>query len=190
MTFAGHDPGGGAGLQADIESLFSQGCRSTPVITALTVQDTRDVMEFQAVDASHVISQARAILEDMPIDAFKIGMLGSVENAIAIHSILADYPDIPLVLDPVLASGNGTPLGEDGLTDAIRRLLLPRTTVLTPNSREARTLAPEADTLDACAFALLDQGAEFVLLTGTHEHTPHVINTLYQGHQRLESFTW
>ncbi len=142
------------------------------------------------MDPGHVVSQARAILEDMPIDAFKIGMLGSLEIAIAIYSILADYPDIPLVLDPVLASGNGTPLGEDGLTDAIRRLLLPLTTVLTPNSREARILAPEADTLDACAFALLDQGTEYVLLTGSHEHTPHVINRLYQGHQRLETFTW
>jgi len=190
MTFAGHDPGGGAGLQADIESLFSHGCRAAPVITALTVQDTRDVMAFQPVEATHIVSQARAILEDMPVDAFKIGMLGSVENAVAIHSILADYPDIPLVLDPVLASGSGTPLGEDGLTDAIKQLLLPRATVLTPNSREVRALAPEADTLDACAFALLDRGVDYVLLTGTHEPTAHVVNTLYQGHQRLESFTW
>ncbi|HUT39793.1 MAG TPA: hydroxymethylpyrimidine/phosphomethylpyrimidine kinase [Gammaproteobacteria bacterium] len=190
MTFAGHDPGGGAGLQADIESLFSQGCHTTPVITALTVQDSRDVMAFHPVEPAHVISQARAILEDMPVAAFKTGMLGSVENGVAIHSIMADYPDIPLVVDPVLASGSGTSLGEDGLTDVIRQLLLPRATIVTPNSHEARALAPEADTPDACAFALLDRGVEFVLLTGTHEQTPHVINTLYQGHQRLESFSW
>jgi hydroxymethylpyrimidine/phosphomethylpyrimidine kinase len=190
MTFSGHDPGGGAGLQADIESLFSQGCRATPVVTALTVQDTRDVMAFHPVDSSHVVSQARAILEDIPVAAFKTGMLGSVENCVAIHSILADYPGIPLVVDPVLASGRGTALAEDGLKDAIKQLLLPRATVLTPNSREVRALAPEADTLDACAFALLDRGVEYVLLTGTHESTPHVVNSLYQGHQRLEAFTW
>jgi hydroxymethylpyrimidine/phosphomethylpyrimidine kinase len=190
MTFAGHDPGGGAGLQADIEALLSQGCRATPVVTALTVQDTRDVMAFHPVDPGHLVSQARAILEDMPVAAFKTGMLGSIENCTAIHSILADYPDIPLVVDPVLASGSGTLLAEDGLTDAIRQLLLPRATLVTPNSHEIRALAPEADTLDACAFALLDRGAGHVLLTGTHEPTPHVINTLYQGHQRLESFTW
>jgi hydroxymethylpyrimidine/phosphomethylpyrimidine kinase len=177
-------------VQADIEALFSQGCRAASVVTALTVQDTADVMAFHPVEPGHVVSQARAILEDMPVAAFKTGMLGSVENCAAIHSILADYPDIPLVLDPVLASGGGTALAEDGLTDAIRELLLHRATVVTPNSREIRTLAPEADTLDACAFALLDRGAEYVLLTGTHEPTPHVVNTLYQGHQRLEAFTW
>jgi hydroxymethylpyrimidine/phosphomethylpyrimidine kinase len=190
MTFAGHDPSGGAGLQADIETLASQGCHATPVLTALTLQDTQDVMEFSALDTTHVIAQARAILEDMPVAAFKTGMLGSIDNALAIHSILEDYPHIPLVLDPVLASGNDTRLGEPGLVDVMRDMLIPRATIITPNSKEARQLAPEADTLDACAIALLDLGTEFVLVTGTHEHTPHVINTLYQGHQRLESFTW
>jgi hydroxymethylpyrimidine/phosphomethylpyrimidine kinase len=190
MTFAGHDPSGGAGLQADIEALASQGCHATPVLTALTLQDTRDVMDFSALETGHVIAQARAILEDMPVAAFKTGMLGSIDNALAIHSILEDYPHIPLVLDPVLASGNDTRLGEPGLIDVMRDMLIPRATVVTPNSIEARRLAPEADTLDACAIALLDLGAEFVLVTGTHEKTPHVINTLYQGHQRLESFSW
>jgi hydroxymethylpyrimidine/phosphomethylpyrimidine kinase len=190
MTFAGHDPSGGAGLQADIETLASQGCHAAPVLTALTVQDTRDVMEFTPLAASHVITQARAVLEDMPVAAFKIGMLGSVENAEAIHTILQDYPQIPLVLDPVLASGEGTQLGATDLPTAINTLLLPRTSVLTPNSLEARALAPEADTLDACALALLDKGAAQVLLTGTHENTRHVVNTLYAGHRKIESFTW
>jgi len=190
MTFAGHDPSGGAGLQADIEALASQGCHATPVVTALTVQDTRDVIETTALPATQVITQARAVLEDMPVAAFKVGMLGSVENTEVLHSILTDYPQVPLVLDPVLASGAGTPLGDDGLPQAIAELLLPLTTVLTPNSLEARRLAAGADTLDACAIALLDRGAEYVLLTGTHENTAQVINTLYQGHRRLESFTW
>jgi len=190
MTFSGHDPSGGAGIQADIETLASQGCHAAPVITAITVQDTRDVVDFIVLDAAHVITQARAVLEDMPVAAFKTGMLGSVEIVQAIHSILQDYPDIPLILDPVLATGLGTSLGENGLLEAIRILLLPHTTVMTPNSQEARLLAPEADTLDACALALLDLGTEYVLVTGTHERTPDVINTLYQGHQLLESFTW
>jgi hydroxymethylpyrimidine/phosphomethylpyrimidine kinase len=190
MTFSGHDPSGGAGIQADIESLASQGCHAASVITAITVQDTQDVLDFTVLEAAHVITQARAVLEDMPVSAFKTGMLGSVEIVQAIHSILQDYPDIPLILDPVLATGHGTSLGEQGLLDAIRVLLLPHTTVVTPNSQEARLLAPEADTLDACALALLDLGADYVLITGTHERTPNVINTLYQGHQLLESFTW
>jgi hydroxymethylpyrimidine/phosphomethylpyrimidine kinase len=190
MTFGGHDPSGGAGLQADIEALASQGCHATPVITTLTVQDSRNVMEVSPVPASHVIAQARAVLADMPVAAFKIGLLGSTEIAEAVRSILADYANIPLVLDPVLASGAGTQLAGDDLPRAICEHLLPLTTVLTPNSLEARQLAPNADNLDACAIALLEQGAEFVLLTGTHEQTTHVVNTLYQGDSRLESFTW
>ena len=142
MTFSGHDPSGGAGIQADIEVLASQGCHATPVITALTVQDTRDVVDFTPLAASHVITQARAVLEDMPVAAFKIGMLGSVENAQAIYTILQDYPQLPLVLDPILASGGGTQLGAENLPAAINTLLLPRTSVLTPNSLEARALAP------------------------------------------------
>jgi len=190
MTFSGHDPSGGAGIQADIETLASQGCHAATVITAITVQDTRDIIDFTVLDAAHIITQARAVLEDMPVAAFKTGMLGSVETVQAIHSILKDYPDIPLVLDPVLATGHGTNLAETGLVEAIRVLLLPLTSVITPNSLEVRQLAPEGDTLDACALALLDLGAEYVLVTGTHERTPDVTNTLYQGHQLLESFTW
>ena len=190
MTFAGHDPGGGAGLQADIETLASLDCHATPVITALTVQDTRDVSAFTAINADEVLAQAQAVLADMPVAAFKIGMLGSAANARAIHDILQGYPDIPLVLDPVLASGNGTSLGDPELLEVITTLLVPHTTVLTPNSLEARALVPAADSLDDCAIALLERGAEFVLLTGTHEDSPHVVNSLYQGDQLLETFTW
>ena len=190
LVFAGHDPSGGAGIQADIESLASHGCHAAPVITALTIQDTQDVSGFTAVDPGDVIAQARAVLEDMPVSTFKIGMQGSIENIEVIHTILSDYPELPVVLDPVLASGHGTDLGGRDLVQAIKTLLLPLVTVLTPNSLEARILASEADTLDACALALLDHGAEYVLITGTHENTPQVINRLYNGHQRLQSFTW
>jgi hydroxymethylpyrimidine/phosphomethylpyrimidine kinase len=117
-------------------------------------------------------------------------MLGSTENVAAIHSILQDYPAIPLVLDPVLATGQGTSLGERDLAEAIRTLLLPHATVITPNSPEARSLAPGADSLDACALALLDLGADHVLVTGAHEATPHVVNTLYHARRKQETFTW
>ena len=190
LAFAGHDPSGGAGLQADIEALASQGCHAATVVTALTIQDTGDVIGYTSVDAGQVIAQARAVLEDMRVAVFKIGMLGSIENAEAIHSILMDYPEIPVVFDPVLASGHGTDLGGQGLIEALQVLLLPLTTILTPNGPEARALAPGADTLDACAFALLDRGVDHVLVTGSHEHTPAVINRLYSGQRLLETFTW
>lgn len=190
LVFAGHDPSGGAGIQADIEALASQGCHAATVITALTVQDTRDVQDFRPLDAVEVIAQARAVLEDMPVAAFKLGMLGSVENIEAIHTILNDYPEIPVVFDPVLASGGGTGLGGPELIEAMQVLLLPMTTMLTPNSPEARALARGADTLDACALSLLDAGTDYVLVTGTHEDSRHVDNRLYHEDRLLETFTW
>jgi hydroxymethylpyrimidine/phosphomethylpyrimidine kinase len=190
LVFAGHDPSGGAGIQADIEALASQGCHAATVITALTVQDTRDVQDFRPLDAVELIAQARAVLEDMPVATFKLGMLGSVENIEAIHTILNDYPEIPVVFDPVLASGGGTGLGGPELIQAMQVLLLPMTTVLTPNSPEARALARGADTLDACALSLLDAGTDYVLVTGTHEDSRHVDNRLYHEDRLLETFTW
>lgn len=190
MTFAGTDPSGGAGIQADIETLVSMGCHAAPVVTAVTVQDTNQLFEFQAMEATLVVEQARAALEDIPVAAFKLGMLGSVENIEAIHTVLMDYPDVPVVLDPLITAGGGGILSTDEIIDAMVNLLFPLTTVLTPNSEEARAFAPEADTLDACAQELLELGSEYLLITGTHENTPHVINNLYGDGQLLESYTW
>src|SRR5512141_1095987 len=164
LTFAASDPSGGAGLQADILTLSSMGCHPLSVLTAYTVQDTAGVEAMQALDSEWVADQARCLLEDMPVDAFKIGVLGSVENIAAIAEILSDYPDVPLILDPVLASGRGDELANDEMTHALRELLLPQTTVLTPNSLEARRLAEVEDdddvTLAVCAERLLGMGAE------------------------------
>jgi hydroxymethylpyrimidine/phosphomethylpyrimidine kinase len=198
LTFAGSDPTSGAGLQADILTLASLGCHPLSVVTAITVQDTVGVEDFFALDPIWVADQARKVLEDMPVAAFKIGMLGSVEIAAAIAEIVSDYPDIPLVLDPILASGRGDELASEDLIDAIADLLLPQTTLITPNSVEARRLAvndeedeEEAElNLEACAERLLDMGCEYVLITGSHEQTPLVTNTLYGHSERILSLSW
>ncbi len=190
MCFSGLDSTGGAGVQADIEAIASMGCHAAPVVTALTIQDTRQVISYTPVDTSILIAQARAVLEDIPVAAIKIGMVGDVAVIEAIHTLLTDYPDIPVVLDPVLAGGGGGELSNEPVIDAMTLLLLAQTTVLTPNSLEARALAPEADTLDACGQKLLDMGCEFVLLTGTHEEAEHVENRLFGNHRLLETFTW
>ena len=117
MSFAATDPSGGAGLQADILTISSIGCHPLSVVTAVTVQDTSGVDDVLALDPEWVIDQARAMLEDVPVAAFKIGLLGSVENIAAIAEILADYPDIPLVLDPVLSSGRGDDLANEDMLD-------------------------------------------------------------------------
>ncbi len=190
MTLAGNDPSGGAGLAADITAIVSLGCHPAPVVTALTVQDTHNVHMLLPVEPVQLLAQARAVLDDMPVAAIKIGLIGSVENAGALHALLAAYPGIPVVLDPILTAGGGAELANPKLLDIVRTLLLPLVTVLTPNSVEARRLAPEADTLDACAMALLGHGCRYVLITGGHEPTGEVVNTCYGNNRLLESYRW
>jgi len=195
LTFAASDPSGGAGLQADLLTLASMGCHPLSVVTAITVQDTLGIEGVQPLDAEWVADQARCLLEDVPVDAFKIGVLGSVENIAAIAEIVSDYPDVPLVLDPVLASGRGDELATDSMIGAIRELLLPQTTILTPNTLEARRLAEADDedddtSLATCAHKLIELGAEYVLVTGTHEATPQVVNTLYGKDGVVRTDAW
>lgn len=190
LIFSGLDPSGGAGIQADIEALASQGCHACPVITTLTIQDTSDVSNTVTVDPQMLHEQATTILNDIHVASIKIGLIDNTESVEAIHSILLQHPEIPVILDPVLASGANSELNKAEVQMAMRKLLLPLTTVLTPNSREARMLAPQADTLDACAMSLLDDGCEFVLITGTHEPTDKVTNSLYSNHRKMEEFHW
>jgi len=195
LVFAATDPSGGAGLQADILTLSSMGCHPLSVVTAVTIQDTMGVEDFMPIDAEWVADQARCVLEDMPVAAFKIGVLGSVENINAIAEVVSDYPDVPLVLDPVLSSGRGDELASDEMISALRELLIPQTTILTPNSVEARRLAHEegeeaSEDLAACARRLLGFGCEYVLITGTHENSPQVVNTLYGQDGVIRSDSW
>jgi hydroxymethylpyrimidine/phosphomethylpyrimidine kinase len=190
LVFAGTDPTGGAGISADVLTLASLGCHAAVVVTAVTAQDTAGIKQFSSTETELVIAQARAVLEDMPVAAFKIGMLGSSAVAAAVASIVEDYPDIPLIVDPVQSSGRGDALADDMLDGALRALIIPQATLITPNSLEARVLAPDADTLDACAQQLMSLGSEFVLVTGTHENTPEVIHRLYGNMRLMETFVF
>ncbi len=195
LSFAASDPTGGAGIQADLLTLASMGCHPLSVITALTVQDTAGVDEILVIDADWVSDQARMLLEDMPVAAFKMGMLGSVETIAAIAEILSDYPEIPVILDPVLASGRGDEFSTDDMIAAMRELIIPQTTIITPNSNEARRLAlfeseDEDITLPACAARLIELGCEYVLITGTHENTPRVLNSLFNSNGMVQTDAW
>jgi hydroxymethylpyrimidine/phosphomethylpyrimidine kinase len=209
LVFAATDPTGGAGIQADLLTLASMGCHGLSVVTAITVQDTAGVEDVMPIDSDWVVDQARLVLEDMPVAAFKVGMTGSVENIAAIAEVVADYPDIPLILDPVLASGRGDELATEDMIAALSELLLPQTTIITPNSQEARRLArtprmdedgDESDTdeddeedapnLAECASRIMRLGCEYVLITGTHENTPLVINTLYNERGVVRADNW
>ena len=190
LSFAANDPSGGAGINADILTLASLGCHPLSVMTAITVQDSAGVEEVMPLDPEVVADQARAVWEDMPVHVFKIGLLGSVEIIAAIAEVISDYPDIPLVLDPVLASGRGDELVSEDMICAMRELIIPQTTIITPNSHEARRLSQDDDSDDGdadeqitdliqCADRLLYLGSQYVLITGTHENTAQVVNTLY-----------
>jgi hydroxymethylpyrimidine/phosphomethylpyrimidine kinase len=196
LVFAANDPSGGAGMQADILTLASMGCHPLSIITGLTVQDTIGVEAVMPVEAEWVADQARCVLEDMPVAAFKLGVLASVENVAAIAEVVSDYPDVPLVLDPVLVSGHGEEFAGEELIAAMREMLFPQTTILTPNVVEARRLAQvDGDEMDeaeepALARRILELGCEYVLVTGTHANTPQVINTLYGQQGVVRSDSW
>lgn len=182
LTFAASDPTGGAGLQADLLTLAALGCHPLSVVTALTVQDTHGVESLDAVDAGLVERQAAKLLAELKIAAFKLGVLGSEANARAVAAIVASHPRVPLVLDPVLASGRGDPLASDAVVDALLELIVPRATLATPNTLEAKRLGGER--------ALLDRGCRYVLVTGTHAETQDVVNVLYDANGKVREDRW
>jgi len=189
LCLSGHDPSGGAGLQADIEALLAQGCHAAPTVTALTVQDTVDVLDFRVLDRVWVMAQANAVIADMPVAAVKLGMLGSVEMVETVLDIMRTLPGVPLVCDPVLRAGGGGALGRDEVGFAMRERLFPVATIATPNLPEARILAelPQG-TADECADKLLPHIGH-LLITGGHGDETEVHNRLYSRDGSLHTFT-
>lgn len=189
LCFSGHDPSGGAGIQADIETLVSHQCHAASVITCLTEQDTSNVYQIWPQPASAIKAQAQRIMEDLSVKVIKIGLLGSAEIVLAIQELLLACPHIPVVFDPVLAAGGGAKLADAQLLQTITAHLLPLCKVLTPNFAEARQLTQLHD-VNACGQALLDYGCQNVLLTGADEDTKVVQNFWFEANQPVESFTW
>mgnify|MGYP006275053731 CR=1 FL=1 len=185
LCLSGHDPTGGAGIQADIRAVYSLGCHPLSLITALTCQDSHDVHAVHPQDPLVFRSQMMALIEDVRVDAFKIGLVGSIELLEEIISLLDLYPETPVILDPILAAGGGADLASDELLHGVREWLVPKALWITPNVPEARRLTGRSD-LDACARDLLEMGVSHVLLTGTHDEGPEVINRWFGGRERLE----
>ncbi len=179
LIIAGNDPSGGAGIQADIQAISDAGVHPAPVITALTVQDTRNAYDVQPVDAGLVFAQAETVLKDLAVRAIKLGLLGTPEIANRVAYLLRQHASIPVILDPVLVAAGGARLGKAGLRESLRRELLPCTTIVTPNASEIRALAPDLDTNHLRAMHLVEQGADYVLVKGGDEDTPRVVNILF-----------
>lgn len=190
MTLSSHDPSGCAGIQADIETTASLGCHCTPIITALCAKDTLSLRDVIPTEPGIVIEQARTILEDMPVKAIKLGFLATVENIEAIDTILTDYPDIPVVLNPVIAEFNSEVFNASAIIRAMKALLLPRATIVTPDIVEAHQFAKQADTADACAYEILESGCQYVLITGSKRNLKYHENTLYRDRKLIRHYQW
>jgi len=184
MCFSGHDPSGGAGLQADIEAIAAQGAHASTIITALTTQNSHDVLSLTPLSSEQIQAAAEPVLRDFTVSTFKIGLLGSVEAVMAVAQLITDYQPLRVILDPVLAAGGGTDVASEDLIAAINDWLLPLTTIITPNTEEARRLTGQHDLAD-CADALRAKGCLSVLITGTHEaetqHKQTVTHRLYSA---------
>ena len=189
MSLSGHDPSGGAGIQADIETLQTLGCHAATIITCLTLQDSTDVLQIKAVDAQWIRQQAELVLADFPVKAFKIGLIGSLENVDAIEQIIKQHKDIPVIFDPILAAGGGKQLSNDDLAAAMMEKILPHTTLITPNIPEAQQLTQQQRRKN-CAKIFVQHGCRYTLITGTHAESKHVSNALYKKGQCINTQRW
>lgn len=192
LTIAGSDSGGGAGIQADIKTISALGCYATSVITAVTSQNTRGVTAIHPVPTSHIASQLRAVLTDIPPVAIKIGMVDRPEVVQVIADCLKPYPEIPVVFDPVMVATSGDRLIQPETLGAIRDTLFPLSTLLTPNLDEAgllidRKITLKEEMLDA-ALEIFDQGPNAVLLKGGHLKGDKATDILVWGYDQVRNY--
>lgn len=189
LCIGGQDPTGGAGIQADIETVTALGCQALTLVTALTAQDTRNITALLPTPVEFFADQWHTLTRDIGADAIKIGLIGSTGLVAVIRELLQEF-DGPVVLDPVLAAGGGFDLDRTDLAGAIRTQLLPLTTLVTPNSAEARRLGGSDDT-ELSARNILQRGADAVLVTAADEaEGDQVGNRLFNANDQVQAFTW
>ena len=196
LTFGVSDPVGALGVQGDLAAFAAHGCHALSAVTALLVADSARVEDMQEVDPDLVVDQARVLLEDMPVAAFKVGAIASLEQASGIAEIVSDYPDVPLILDPFLSALPDSGLADDDMLTAIRQILVPMANVLVLSQVELARMAetwregPSEGMLDADVAELTGTGCEYVLVTGTAGSGGARANTLYDADGVVAQFDW
>nr|WP_236955917.1 bifunctional hydroxymethylpyrimidine kinase/phosphomethylpyrimidine kinase [Marinobacter nauticus] len=178
MVLSGLDPSGGAGIQADIQAITSIGAHPLPVLTCLTVQDTRNVYGAEPVSPDLIKQQLECLAQDTPIHAIKTGALGNAEVVEVLVEFVQKHSGVPLIVDPVIKAAGGGDLADDALVTAMKDKLFARAEMITPNGIELAQLGGSDDPAEA-ARNLLQTGCESVLATGGHGTGIHIINTLY-----------
>ena len=192
LILAGSDSGGGAGIQADIKAVTMMGGYAATAITAITVQNTLGVHGVHPLPLDLIAAQGRAVLDDIGTDAFKTGMLGSVEVVETVAALL-DSADAPAVVDPVMVAKGGASLLPDAAVEAVKSMMIPRAALLTPNAPEAAALTGiavhDVDGQRRAGEALLAMGARAVLMKGGHVPGTTVIDLLLtpDGETALEA---
>ena len=181
LTVAGSDSIGGAGIQADVKAMSVVGVHAASVITAVTAQNTCGVDCILPIPEEFIKAQLEAVLKDCDIKAVKTGMLYSAEIVGTVADILEDH-EMPLIVDPVMVSGTGSSLSDDGYASALKKKLLPMCELVTPNKHEAEVLAKmkiktRDDLMLACE--LIGKQGSSVLMKGGHFNTPTVVDYLY-----------
>lgn len=183
LVIAGSDSCAGAGLEIDLKTAVAHGVHATITITAVTAQNTCEVTAIEPVSADVVKAQIDAIFDDMPPAAIKIGMLGCADVAQAVADSLAEHPNVPVVLDPVLVATAGATLTEASVFDLMSDRLIPAATVVTPNIPEAVELAgidiTDAESMQNAAQAFLNKGARSVFIKGGHGTEDILVDRLY-----------
>ena len=175
---SGLDPSGGAGIQADIQAITSIGAHPLPVLTCLTVQDTRNVYGAEPVSPDLIKQQLECLAQDTPIHAIKTGALGNAEVVEVLVEFVQKHSGVPLIVDPVIKAAGGGDLADDARVTAMKDKLFARAEMITPNGIELAQLGGSDDPAEA-ARNLLQTGCESVLATGGHGTGIHIINTLY-----------
>jgi hydroxymethylpyrimidine/phosphomethylpyrimidine kinase len=185
LTFGATDPVGATGIQADLATFSAMGCHGLSVVTAIQIGDTARIEGVQSIDVDWVADQARVILEDMPVSAFKIGTLGDIDNISAIAEIVSDYPDIPLIVDAFNSEAQEKGLEDEDNLMAIRELLIPQATVFMLSASELTTLAetwrePSTDDmLIPDAMHAISLGCEYLFVTGIPDESHDITNILF-----------
>lgn len=177
LVCAGHDPSGGAGIQADIEAIGANGAHAATAVTALTVQDTRDVTEAIPVDPGVFQRAVDTVCADLAIAAIKTGVLANAAQVDHVAALKRRHPRVPLVVDPVLAAAGGGRLTDDSVGQALVEHLIPLADLITPNLGEARRLTGTDHDAENCARALARLGPD-ALVTGGDGEGPDAISTL------------
>ncbi|MBX2857917.1 MAG: hydroxymethylpyrimidine/phosphomethylpyrimidine kinase [Cellvibrionaceae bacterium] len=190
LAFGALDPSGCGGIQADIETSASLGCHCAPVVTALCMEGGISSAETFAVESAVIIEQARSILEGMNVSAIKVGFLGSNHNIEAVHTILRDFCDIPVVSHPALSLWDSEDCEQQNFSNVFSELILPDTRIANFSLFEARQISREADTLNAVAQAIMSVGPGLALITGTGQETHAFQNSLYSESGLLKNYHW